>query len=360
MTATIKKLANIRGRGASHNPQNRFEQQEREVLGEYLDYLDAENEHPTHPTQVIKTHPKTIINKVVSPDVPMEWSMNPYQGCEHGCAYCYARPTHEYWGYSAGLDFERKILVKENAAELLEQRLLSRAWKPSPIVLSGNTDCYQPMERQFQITRQCLQVFQKYQHPVGIITKNALVLRDLDILKRLQQKNLVKVVISLTTLNETLRRQLEPRTASVKRRLETIALLSNEGIPVHVNFAPIIPGLNSHEVFDLAKAAKQAGAYNASYILVRLNGPVQEVFESWLVHHYPDRAEKVLSLIKASRGGQLGDSQFGRRMKGEGTMAAALSSQFKLAVSKYFGTVQRHKLSTQHFTGKAVDQLRLF
>ena len=360
MEQAPSNIPKIKGRGAQHNPHNRFEKQQREVIGEYLDYLDAEGEEVPTKTRIIRTHPKSIVNKVNSPDVPMEWSMNPYQGCEHGCAYCYARPTHEYWGYSAGLEFENTILVKENAAQLLEQKLISKSWKVSPVVMSGNTDCYQPIERGLRITRACLEVFWKYQHPVGIITKNALILRDMDLLKKMQRKNLIKVVISLTTLDDQLRQSMEPRTASVKRRLDTIAQLSNEGIPVHVNFAPIIPGLNSHEVFDLAAAAKQAGAYNASYILVRLNGPVQSVFESWLDQAFPERKEKVMNLLRDSRGGELGDTTFGRRMKGSGTMAEALSNQFKLAVARHFGEVQRHELSTHHFTGKPLGQLRLF
>ncbi len=350
-----------KGQGAQINPNNRFVAHHSEVENSYLEYLHNEGEEDIVRTEIIETFPKTILNKVPSPDVPMDWSLNPYQGCEHGCAYCYARPTHEYWGYSAGIDFERKILVKKNAAELLEAKLRSKSWKVSPIVLSGNTDCYQPIDRQLEITRACLKVFLKFKHPVGIITKNALIQRDLDLIGALQSQNLIHVVVSVTTLNEDLRRVMEPRTASVQKRLQTIEKLAEIGVPVTVNMAPIIPGINSHEIFALLKAVKNAGALDAGYIMARLNGPVAEVFSNWLTVNYPNKAEKVLNQIAASHDGQVGDSEFGRRMRGSGKMAEQIRDTFKLAHRKVFGDVKKLKLNCQAFERPQVGgQLGLF
>jgi DNA repair photolyase len=251
----------IKGRGAQKNVHNRFFAESLETLDDFLNYCAAEGDDPdNNRTQFLEVFPKTIVNKVDSPDVGMGFSMNAYQGCEHGCIYCYARNSHEYWGYSAGLDFERKILVKKNAPALLEEKLKSKSWKAHTIVMSGNTDCYQPAERQFGITRQCLELFLKYRHPVGIITKNALITRDLDILSELAKDNLISVSLSITSLSEKTRMLVEPRTATIKKRLETVRELTENGIPVNVMLAPIIPGINSHEVLPLAKAAADAGA----------------------------------------------------------------------------------------------------
>jgi DNA repair photolyase len=251
----------IKGRGAQLNVSNRFDAQSHEMRDDFLNYCAAEGEEarPTV-TTLIDTFPKTIVNKVTSPDIRMGYSLNPYQGCEHGCVYCYARNSHEYWGYSAGLDFEQKILVKRNAVELLEKRLRSKSWEAEPIVLSGNTDCYQPIEKKLEITRRLLQCFLKFKHPVGIITKNALIQRDIDILKELAGDNLVQVNMSITSLDENTRRLLEPRTATVRKRLETVRKLSEAGIPVSVMMAPIIPGINSHEILPLVKAISENGA----------------------------------------------------------------------------------------------------
>jgi DNA repair photolyase len=354
-------MKTIKGQGAQINPKNRFVENELEREPEYLQYLEAEGEEEVAQTEIIETFPKTIVNKVPSPDVPMDWSVNPYQGCEHGCAYCYARPTHEYWGYSAGVDFERKILVKKNAAELLEAKLKSRAWIASPIMFSGNTDCYQPIERKLEITRQCLEVLLKYKHPVGIITKNALIQRDLDLLTQLANENLVHVVMSITTLDEDLRRAMEPRTASAKRRLETIKVLTKAGIPVSVNMAPIIPGLNSHEIFSLLKAAKEAGARDANFIMVRLNGAVADVFAHWVKNAYPDRADKVLNHILGAHDGSLGSSEFGARMRGSGKMADQIRDTFKLARKQIFGEVEKVELNCNSFLRPSSNgQLGLF
>lgn len=326
-----------KGRGAQINTHNKFEKHTYQAEGEYLEFLRVNGEDTSleQKTQFIEVYPKTIVNQVKSPDVGMEWSMNPYQGCEHGCTYCYARNSHEYWGYSAGSEFEQIILVKKNAAQLLEKTLQKPSWNPKPIMLSGNTDCYQPAEKTFEITRQLLQVLLKYRNPLGIITKNALIQRDIDILKELNELGLVKVSLSITSLQEDLRRKLEPRTASVKRRLQTVELLAKNNIPVNVMMAPIIPGLNSHEILPLAKAVSEAGATTINYTTVRLNGQIAEIFMNWLDHNFPDRADKVKHQIQELHDGHLNDSAFGRRMKGSGQIAEQIKSLFQLARKKY-------------------------
>ncbi len=321
----------LKGRGAQINPPNPFDQFIYDTNPAI--HLDPDEQLRT---EYIDVHPKTMLNKVTSPDIPLDWSLNPYQGCEHGCVYCYARNTHTYWGYSAGTDFEQKILVKKNAAELVEAKIKSANWKAAPLMLSGNTDCYQPIEKKLEITRSILKVMWKYRHPVGIITKNSLILRDLDLLKQLAQNNLVHVAISVTTLDESLRRLLEPRTASVQSRLFTIEKLSNHGIPVNVMFAPVIPSLNDHEVFRVAEWTSKLGARSMGYTMVRLNGDVGVIFEDWLRKNFPDRADKVLNKIKANHGGQVNDSQFGRRMQGEGNFAEIFKRQYQLAKKKFF------------------------
>jgi len=326
LAGTYKK-----GRGAQINPANRFEKLSF-IYEPDIQPLELETERTTY----IEVHPKTMLNKVTSPDLPMDWSVNPYQGCEHGCVYCYARSTHNYWGYSAGTDFETKILVKRNAAKLVEEKIKSANWKAAPIMLSGNTDCYQPIERKLEITREILEVLWRYRHPVSIITKNSLVLRDLDILSKMAENRLVRVAISVTTLDEELRRRLEPRTASVQSRLFSIEKLASMGIPVSVMFAPIIPGLNDHEIFKLAEYTAQLGARSIGYTVVRLNGDIGAIFEDWIRTNLPDRAERVLNRIKEMHDGQLGDSRFGDRMRGSGKFAELIRSQVQLARRKYF------------------------
>jgi DNA repair photolyase len=286
--------------------------------------------------------------------------MNVYQGCEHGCVYCYARNSHEYWGYSAGLDFERKILVKKNAPLLLEEKLKSKNWQAHTIVLSGNTDCYQPAERQFEITRRCLEIFYKYRHPVGIITKNALVLRDLDLLADLAKDKLVGVNISITSLNEKTRLLLEPRTATIAKRLQTVRTLSQNGIPVNVMLAPIIPGINSHEILPLAKAAADAGALSIAYTVVRLNGAIGQIFTDWIRKAVPDRADKVLRQIAQCHGGQLNDSRYGDRMRGEGELAQMIRSQVLLARKKFFAGREFPALNHSLYSQYKGGQLNLF
>ncbi len=321
----------LKGRGAQINPPNPFLK-----LVYDSDPAVSLDEDESLKTEYIEVFPKTMINKVDSPDLPLDFSLNPYQGCEHGCVYCYARNTHPYWGYSAGTDFEQKILVKKNAAELVEAKIKHPHWKATPIMLSGNTDCYQPIEKKLEITRSILEVLYKWRHPVSIITKNSLILRDLDILKLLAKDNLVHVSISVTTLDEDLRRALEPRTASVQSRLFTIEKLSSHEIPVNVMFAPIIPGLNDHEIFKVAEWASRLGARSMGSTIVRLNGDVGVIFEDWLRKNFPDRAEKVLNKIKDCHGGQLGDSRIKTRMTGEGNYAEIIWNQVRLAKRKFF------------------------
>ncbi len=349
----------IKGRGAQVNTHNRFARHSYERVHE--EALDLPPDNDAGRTSFIPVHPKTIVNTVRSPDVGMVFSINPYQGCEHGCVYCYARNSHEYWGYSAGKDFEEKILVKERASELLRKKLSSPSWRPRPIALSGNTDCYQPVEKKLEITRSLLEVFSEFGHPVGIITKNALVQRDLDILAPMAERNLVKVVLSVTTLDENLRRILEPRTASVAKRLETIEKLSKAGIPLQVMVAPIIPGLNSNEVLPVIKEAAARGALNAGYTMVRLNGAVAEVFEEWLLRTMPDRAAKILRYIAETHGGKLGDSRFKTRMKGEGNFADAVRQSFQIARKRYMSGRSMPEYDFSHFRRPPRDgQLSFF
>ena len=349
-----------KGQGAQTNPDNRFAQHTSEVDESYLNYLAFEGEEMVSKTKVIEVFPKSVVNAVTSPDVPMEWSMNPYQGCEHGCTYCYARNSHEYWGYSAGVDFERVILVKKNAPEILDQTLKKKSWKASPIVLSGNTDCYQPIERKLGITRACIEVMLKHQHPMGIITKNALVQRDVDLLQQLAQMQLAQVVVSITTLNEDLRQKMEPRTASIKKRLETVEVLSAAGIPVTVLMAPIVPGLNSHEVFELLKASKQAGARDVGYTMVRLNGQIADIFSTWIHETFTDKAQKVLNQIRAAHEGSLKDNQFGRRMKGSGKEVESINQTFKMARKKFFGEPEKMSYNLGLYEQNKNPQLKIF
>lgn len=351
----------LKGRGAQKQVDNRFSENRHEVLDEFLNFCEREGEEAdVNKTKYLEVFPKTFVNKVTSPDVGMEYSANPYQGCEHGCVYCYARNSHQYWGYGAGLDFERKILYKKNAPELLEKKITSKNWKGETIVFSGNTDCYQPLERKLEITRKCLEVMWKWKHPLGIITKNSLILRDLDILKEMAKLNLVKVNISITSLSEDTRRLLEPRTASIKQRLKTVEQLSKHGIPVRVMMAPIIPSLNSHEILPLVKKVAELGAQDVSYTIVRLNGQVAEVFEDWARKTIPDRADRILNQIAECHGGSLNDSQWSRRIKGSGTIAEQIKSTMALAKNRYMAGRKLPELDASHFLQLKEPQMRLF
>ncbi|MEL6988385.1 MAG: PA0069 family radical SAM protein [Bacteroidota bacterium] len=344
----------IQGRGALSNPNHKFSKytyDEDPLINEDDTYIK---------TKYIETESKSVINKVDSPDVPMDYSLNPYQGCEHGCIYCYARNTHPYWGYSAGVDFESRIIVKLNAPKLLEAKLKSKQWKARPIVLSGNTDCYQPAERKYKLTRKMLELFWKYRHPVGIITKNSLILRDYDIIEKLQSEQLIHVSISLTSLDDAIRRKLEPRTATAIQRMKAIEKLSKLRVPVNVMFAPIIPSINDHEIFDIVKVAAELGAHNCNYTFVRLNGDVGPLFEEWAAHHYPDRKDKIIGHIKNGHGGQLNDSRFKKRMRGEGNYAENIRQQFKLAKAKYFPKVESIAYNLDLYEQFKHPQLKLF
>ena len=323
----------FKGRGAQIKTENKFLRAQ--YVTNHIEGLDGPLlENPL--TQIFLEIPKKIVNKIDSPDLFNMYSANPYQGCEHGCVYCYARNTHEYYGFSAGLDFESKIIVKRNAPELLDKFLLHPKWHAVPIMLSGNTDCYQPQERKFEITRNMLKVFARYRHPVGLITKNSLVTRDLDLLQDLASEHLVQVFISITTLNEELRRKMEPRTASAAKRLQTLEILSKAGVPSGVMNAPVIPGLNHHEIPHIMKAAADYGALTAGMTVVRLNGAIGKIFADWLKKNFPDRFEKVWNQISSMHGGNVNDSTFGRRMTGEGNIADAIQQLYRASKKKYF------------------------
>jgi len=352
----VQSITNL-GRGTEINPINPFLKSVRTNFDtDGIDIFESSSER----TQFLKDYPKKIINKVNSPDLQMSYSVNPYQGCEHGCAYCYARNTHFYNGYSSGKDFEQKIVVKQNAPELLLSEISSKHWKGEPISFSGNTDCYQPAEKKFELTRRMLEIMLQYRHPMNIITKNSLVLRDLDILKKLAHRDLVHVYISITTLDERLRRRLEPRTASVKKKLETIKVLSNAGIPVGVMVAPIIPGLNDHEIPEIIKSVSEAGARQAGYTVLRLNGSLPEIFSDWLEQHYPDRKNKILNLVKSCHDGKLSDSTFHRRIKGTGAIAAHIAQLFQLSKNTYLQGKSMPEYNKSIFIKPKKNQLMLF
>lgn len=321
-----------KGRGAQLNTGNRFAANH--ISREHIEGIDEAEKTGGH-TQIFYDTPKKLINTIESPDLYAMRSVNPYQGCEHGCIYCYARNSHEYWGFSAGMDFESKIIVKKNAAQLLEGEFLKKNYQPASISLSGNTDCYQPLEAKLEITRSLLKVFVKYAHPVNIITKNSLIKRDIDLLQALAKQNLIHVYISVTTLEEELRLKMEPRTATAKNRLATIRMLSEAGIPVGVMAAPLIPGLNHTELPAIIREAAAHGAISAGYTVVRLNGALKEIFYDWLQKNFPDRAAKVWHLISDMHGGQVNDSHFGRRMTGEGPLADIIKQLFTISRHKY-------------------------
>jgi DNA repair photolyase len=347
----------LKGRGAQYNPANPYLKQE--YVAEHIEGLD-EPMLSNSKTEFFTEHPKKIVNKVESPDLGLSYSMNPYQGCEHGCIYCYARNTHQYWGYGAGLDFERKIIVKENAPEVLARQLENQNWQVMPIMLAGNTDCYQPIEAKKKLTRRMLEVLLQYRHPVSVITKNALILRDLDLLQELNKLDLVHVNISITTLDEKLRQKLEPRTVSGAKRLQVVRELAAAGIPVNVMVAPIIPGLNDSEIPAIIRSAAEAGASHAAYTIVRLNGSIGPIFTDWIQQAFPDRADKVLNQIADCHGGQLNDSRFGTRMRGEGKFAEAINKLFGMSLRRYMAGRSMKPYNYNHFCTKAGKQMSLF
>ena len=348
----------IKGRGAQVNPANKFHSYHQEESG--VEHYEDDALHQNTKTEYIAVHPKSILNKVESPDIGMSYSMNPYQGCEHGCVYCYARNTHAYWDYSPGLDFEKKILVKKDAPKLLEAKLKSAKWKPIPIMFSGNTDCYQPAEKKYGLTRKMLEILLKYRHPVGIITKGSLILRDLDILAELARYNLVHVNISITTLNEQLRLLLEPRTASGKKRLRIVSSLAKAKVPVGVMMGPVIPSLNDGEMYNIAEKSARAGALAFNYIVVRLNGDVGAIFKDWLQKNFPDRYDRVLHQIQDLHGGKINDSRFGLRMKGEGNFADVIRQQYHVIKKKFYANRQMPLYDLSLYDKAKTKQLTLF
>lgn len=341
-------------RGAIGNPTNRF-------VHIHLE-RDADwnpEEDPLPRTQFIRDLSNTIISTNDSPDIGFEASINPYRGCEHGCIYCYARPTHEYLGFSSGLDFETRIMVKDRAPQLLREALSSPKWQPKVIAISGVTDCYQPVERKLKITRGCLEVLAEFRNPVGIVTKNNLVTRDIDFLSELVRHDAVVVFISITTLDTELRKIMEPRTSPPASRLAAIEALSKAGIPVGVLTAPIIPALNDHEIPKILEAAAKAGAKFAGYTTLRLPYAVAPLFEQWLTTHFPDRKEKVLNRIRAIRDGKLNNSEWGTRMRGEGLFADQIEKIFEVARRRVGIADHRLELSTAHFRRPSGTQMDL-
>ena len=346
--------APIRGRGASWSPANRFEALHLEFQGTDLEG----EERPDVQTRFYRDLTKTIITHNHSPDVGFECSVNPYRGCEHGCIYCYARPTHEYLGFSAGFDFETKIMVKLDAPELLSTELSSPRWKPQVIVMSGVTDPYQPVEKRLQITRRCLQVLARFRNPVAIITKNRLVTRDIDLFREFASWDGAAVNVSVTSLDPAVQRVLEPRTATPQARLEAISQLRAAGIPAGVMVAPVIPGLTDHEMPNILAAAGKAGAQFAGYVIVRLPWAVAPLFEHWLEEHFPDRKQKVLNRIRDIRGGEkLNDPKWTTRLRGKGIFATQISAMFDIGCRRA-GLGDRPKLSTTAFK-RSQEQLRL-
>ena len=325
----------IKGRGAAIQPKNPYLPVHVEAD---LEHVEGDEEYLAQlgrpPTEYLTDESQSIVSKNDSPDVGFRYSVNPYRGCSHGCSYCYARPGHEYLGMSAGLDFETKVLVKFRAAELLREFLAKPSWQPETIVFSGVTDCYQPAERQFRITRECVEVAAECRQPIGIITKNALVVRDIDLFTRLAEHHAIRVSLSITTLDAKLARVMEPQTSSPEARLRAIRELTQAGIRTNVMVAPIIPGLNDSEIPAILTAAREAGAESAGYVLLKLSSTVRPVFLDWLERSYPDKSARVQSLIRSVRGGKLNDANFGRRQVGTGNLAELIANTFRLWCTK--------------------------
>jgi DNA repair photolyase len=345
-----------KGRGARTNPTGRFE---RTWLEPDLE-APARTQSRTHPpTQTLPDPTRSALTYNKSPDIPFDASLNPYRGCEHGCAYCYARPTHEYLGYSAGLDFETKILVKEHAPERLREELAAARWKPQVVALSGVTDAYQPLERGLELTRRCVEVFAEFRNPLAVITKNALVTRDIDLFLRLHEVQAVSIDISLTTLDAALQRDLEPRASAPHERLRAVERLAEAGLPVGVNIAPIIPGLTDSEIPALLAAAASAGAQRAGKIILRLPHGLRDLFDDWLLSHRPLRRDKVLHRIESLRGGRLNDPRFGTRLEGEGRFAEQIEDLFRLMARRHGLDRPHPPLSTAAFRRPGGNQLEL-
>jgi DNA repair photolyase len=347
------------GRGAETNKSGRFEKLERAFVDDGWSSLDL---LPPLKTEVQVEQPRKIITRNESPDISFDRSINPYRGCEHGCAYCFARPTHAYMGLSPGLDFETKLFAKPAAAQLLEKELAKPGYQVRTMAIGTNTDPYQPIEKRYRIMREILEVLDRTNHPVGIVTKSALVLRDIDILSRMAERNLVKVALSVTTLDRKLARAMEPRAATPQRRLDALRLLSEAGVPTTVMVAPIIPALNEPEIERILEAAKAAGVESAGYVLLRLPLEVRDIFNEFLEREYPDRAKHVLSVLKTMRGGKDYDSTWGKRMTGEGPHAWQIGRRFEIAARRLGLNSERRQLRTDLFEAPAAEgaQLSLF
>jgi DNA repair photolyase len=348
-----------RGRGARSNHAGRFEAESRK---DFDDGWEGLGDLDVFKTEVQEETARTIITRNDSPDISFDRSINAYRGCEHGCVYCYARPTHCYLGHSAGLDFETKLYAKTNAAKLLEQELAHPHYEPKVIALGTNTDPYQPIEREYGITRSILEVLERTSHPVGIVTKSALVVRDIDILERMAARGLAKVALSVTTVDRRLARAMEPRAATPEKRLEAIGKLSDAGIPVGIMVAPIIPGLNDHEIESILEAAYAAGAREAGYVLMRLPLELKEIFREWLATEFPDRAQRVLSLLQSMHGGKDYVADFGLRQRGRGPYADQIAKRFRLALKRLGLNIDRQDLRCDLFQGPVLagQQMQLF
>lgn len=344
------------GRGAQFNTKNKF--LKNEITREHAEGID-DWENANIPTLYMEQDSKTIVNKVESPDVGMMYSMNPYAGCEHGCIYCYARNVHEYWGYSAGLDFERRIIVKKNAPQLLRKFLMNPKWDATPIMLSGNTDCYQPAEQTYRLTRGLLEVCNEFNQSVGILTKNSWILKDKDVLQEMAKKRIVSAMVSITSFNEDLRRVMEPRTTTAKQKLKVINELSSAGVRMGIMMGPMIPGLNEHEMQRIMKAARDNGATFTAYTFIRLNGAIKFLFHNWLYKNFPDRADRVWHNIENSHDGKVNDTRWGVRMRGEGPIAQLVAQQYKKYGKLYGMNAEGWHLDTTIFR-RPGEQGKLF
>lgn len=345
-----------RGRSAGINPSGRFEPVSRHVFDDGWNSLE---ELPPFKTEVQVEKPRTIITRNESPDISFDRSINPYRGCEHGCVYCFARPTHSFMGLSPGLDFESKLFAKPDAARLLDRELSKDGYQPRTIAIGTNTDPYQPIEKQYRIMREILEVLEARGHPVGIVTKSALVTRDIDILSRMAERGLAKVALSVTTMDRMLARTMEPRASTPTKRLEAIRQLSDAGIPASVMVAPIIPGLTDQEMERILDSARAAGALEAGYVVLRLPLEVSPIFKDWLLRHYPDRYRHVMSLIRSMRDGKDYDSEWGKRMKGAGPYAWQIGRRFEITAKRLGLNVERRTLRTDQFVAAGKDQVQL-
>ncbi len=345
-----------RGRSAGINPSGRFEPVSRHVFDDGWNSLE---ELPPFKTEVQVEKPRTIITRNESPDISFDRSINPYRGCEHGCVYCFARPTHSFMGLSPGLDFESKLFAKPDAARLLDRELSKDGYQPRTIAIGTNTDPYQPIEKQYRIMREILEVLEARGHPVGIVTKSALVTRDIDILSRMAERGLAKVALSVTTMDRMLARTMEPRASTPTKRLEAIRQLSDAGIPASVMVAPIIPGLTDQEMERILDSARAAGALEAGYVVLRLPLEVSPIFKDWLLRHYPDRYRHVMSLIRSMRDGKDYDSEWGKRMKGAGPYAWQIGRRFEITAKRLGLNLERRTLRTDQFVAAGKDQVQL-